>query len=146
MEKFQSILIKMNQYLKDAETQSLDLSETAQEIHNFYYLLESVYHQEFNLFLNELKLPELYKQLEINVYDTLIQKKYVYSLVSDLNKIYISENDKVVKVFPIISNPLVLFGLSNHEFAYVLKYYLCLNHRLEICSLGQGLGLTVDKS
>lgn len=138
MEDFKSVLEKIENQIAFLEKNSKDLDQDVKQISDFFYFLETKYEKEFSDFTADVN--KIYNNLQAKVYKYLRDQNIKYTLISELNKIYISKDNGEVIHFAILTNPIALLKIETST-PYVLKYYLSKNQKLEVLSLAAGLEL-----
>lgn len=144
METFKSVLDKINYKILELEQNSKDLVEDSKSIQDFFYFLATTYNSDFQDLLNSFNIPFTLNKIEIKVYQHLKDNNFKYSLVSDLNQLFIKEAGIVRLQVPVLSGTEILNVFSipkEYEYSNIFKYYLSQNHQLEVVSLAHGLKL-----
>jgi hypothetical protein len=144
---FQSILAKINNNIKHLFSQeTIDLDLASKEVEDYLITLESKFSADYQNWIDSNQVLVKYSQLEKKLLNHLKQNKLSYSVVSELNQIYLKdEKNHVVQVVSLINIDKMLEDVLNlkkdHEHFYIIKSLLSKNHRIEVVALSHGLKL-----
>lgn len=144
---FHQILDLINQKIKELyHSDSGEFESGAEEIHNHLLLLEVKFPQELANLLSSHPSHKKLSILEKKVLKKLHKDKLSYSVVPELNQLYIKDQNRHVIQAVSLTNldQLLDFHLdlkSTQPNFWVIKNFLIKNHRLEILALAHGLDL-----
>jgi hypothetical protein len=142
---FSELLTKVNSRLQELYTNaSTDPDSGASEISDHLLMLQVKHPQDWQTWVEQqahlVKMQGLHKKVQ----DKLTTQKMTYTIVPELNYLFIKDQaGHVVKSMNLAQIDGLLqkhLGLeSSHEHFYVVKSLMVKNHRMEILALAEGL-------